>query len=210
MADTGAPHSLPYPIASDAPAGHTQMQALATQVATRLGFVGKSVIATTQSRTNVAFGKLTTADEVTGVVLPTDGWIVIGYQATWQESVANNAEAAIFIGTDQLKIASDAASAPSTQAAATGASTAAKDQPLASFAGGLASTQVGDLPGNPNYGGDVTTGQILGVKDGTSVFAGPCTVFAAAGTYTISVQFRSASGSVTVKNRRLWVRVLPF
>jgi hypothetical protein len=61
MADTGAPHSIPYPVAADAPAGHTQMQALATQVAARIGFTGKSIIATVEARTNTAYGKLTTA-----------------------------------------------------------------------------------------------------------------------------------------------------
>ena len=35
-------------------------------------------------------------------------------------------------------------------------------------------------------------------------------VFAAAGTYDISVQFKASSGSVTVKNRKLWVWTMGF
>jgi hypothetical protein len=52
MPDTGAPHSLPYPsstgVTPDVP---RDMQALAAQTAVRLGSVGNSVIATSETRT---------------------------------------------------------------------------------------------------------------------------------------------------------------
>jgi hypothetical protein len=51
---------------------------------------------------------------------------------------------------------------------------------------------------------EVTTGQVVGVVGSWGGFA---VVFAAAGTYDVSVQFKSSVGSVTVKNRHLWVGV---
>jgi hypothetical protein len=39
---------------------------------------------------------------------------------------------------------------------------------------------------------------------------GVVSMFAAAGTYTISVQFKALSGSVTASNRKLWVQALSF
>src|SRR4051812_26149246 len=49
---------------------------------------GSSIIATEESRTNVAYGKLPTPDQVSGVVLPPNGLIVVVYQALWKSSVA--------------------------------------------------------------------------------------------------------------------------
>lgn len=171
---------------------------------------GKTIIATTESRTNVAYGTLTTPDQVTGIVLPTDGLITVAYQATWQESVNSAASAAVFVGANQLAGAMVNAAAPSTagvSVASIGCGTAAIDKPLASYSGGLISSQ--GFVSATVYGGDVTTGQIVGqnILNTTTVvpFGGTLTIFAAAGTYTISVQFKSTSGSVTVKNRRLWV-----
>lgn len=178
---------------------------------------GKVNIVTTESRTNVAYGLMPTPDRVTGVVLPTDGLICVAYQATWQESVAAAAQAAIFIGANQLKGAPTSTSAGnpigqvSLQFANTNAGTAATDMALATHAGGLAS-QV--KTNTTAYGGDVTTGQLVGLSPfnagGQSGMGGPCYIFAAAGTYDISIQFNASSGSVTVKNRHLWVWTISF
>lgn len=208
--DTGAPHEIPFLEAADQPSLHGITSLMAAQIATRLGFVGKSVIATSESRSNSSYGLLSTPDRVQNVVLPTDGWLQIGYHATWEESNAAAGEAAIFIGSNQLKIASSTATAPIVQSAITNQAAAAKETVLSTHTGGLVSIDVGDLPGNPDYGGDVTTGQVLGVHTSTDSLGGPVIVFAAAGTYTVSVQFKASTGSVTVKNRRLWVRALPF
>jgi hypothetical protein len=155
---------------------------------------GKSIIATTESRTNVAYGTLATPDKVAGLVLPTDGLIFVSYQATWQESVLGAARAAIFIGANQLKtwLTGAAPAAQETQVANVGAAT---DTPLITIPQGLNSS------GNAAYTGDVTTGQSIGVT-------GP--IKAAAGTYDISVQFKSTSGSVTAKNRELRVWSMGF
>lgn len=188
---------------------------------------GKSIITTTESRTNTAYGTLTTPDQVTGIVLPTDGIIFVAYQATWQATTGGTARAAIFLGSNQLKIStSTSGTAPQTQAAS-GPSGSAADSILCSSPGGLVSAM-----SVLTYSGDVTTGQVIGTAtDGTNTIrqeigganftspdssfvpggaAGPVGIFAAAGTYTVSVQFKASSGSVTAKNRKLWVWTLGF
>jgi hypothetical protein len=165
---------------------------------------GKSIIAATESRSNVAYGTLTTPDQVSGIVLPTDGLIVMAYQATWQESVNGAARAAIFVGATQLKVADSTAAAPVVQEALVACGTANIDKPLSSSALGLA----GPVGVNATvHSGDVTTGQLVG---GAGTGAGICAIFAAAGTYGVSVQFKSSSGSVTAKNRKLWVWSIGF
>jgi hypothetical protein len=59
------------------------------------------------------------------------------------------------------------------------------------------------------YTGDVTTGQIVGTVSAAGL-GGPCYFFAAAGTYTISIQVKASSASVTIKNRKLWVWTIGF
>src|SRR6185312_11970680 len=54
---------------------------------------GSSVIATSESRSNTAFGLMPTPDQVSGLVLTAAGLIVVWYQATWSESVANAGQA---------------------------------------------------------------------------------------------------------------------
>lgn len=204
-------------------AGVTETQ-LAAALTTRLGLGstgrGKSLIAPTESRSNTAYGLLTTPDKVT-VTLPSGGLILLAYQATWQESVAGAARAAIFIGSTQLSVAGTAGVVP--VAAATGCATAAHDLPLFSTPTGLVSNA------NQNvYPGDATTGQIVGFHRAGSAFAntqevngtptsltelsvgGPLAVFAAAGTYDMSVQFKASSGSVAVRDRKLWVWTMGF
>lgn len=175
------------------------------------------------TRTNVAYGALNDAADSVTVALPANGLIAVWYQGTWQESVSGAGSAAIFIGANQLKYAEGDGSPsalPNTQAA--GINAPALATPLATFYGGLWSCT--PIAG---YTGDVTTGQIVGLQgipalspssgrpptsDGATfaIAGGPCYIFAAAGTYAVSVQFKASSGTVTASNRRLWVRVLSF
>jgi hypothetical protein len=165
---------------------------------------GKSIIAAAEARSNTSYGLLTTPDRVQNVVLPTDGLIAVAFQADWQNSVGSAGNADIFIGANQLKRAYASVAAPGVSPAV-GPSTAASYRPLASYGGGLfASADVGTA-----HSGPVTTGQAVG--DFTnSPEGGPCYIFAAAGTYDISVQFKASSGSVTARNRQLWVWTLGF
>lgn len=162
---------------------------------------GKSIIATEEARSNVAYGLLTTPDRVQSIVLPTDGLIVVGYQALWKNSVAGAASAAIFVGANQLKTQQE--TAPAVQAAnmSVGNSTD-RYVPLTTSALGLTTVNSSAAA----YTSDVATGQILGLGQSSAV----AYIFAAAGTYDVSVQFKATSGSVTAKERKLWVWTVGF
>lgn len=156
---------------------------------------GFTNIATEQSRENAAFGTLTTPDEVT-VELQENGLIVVGYQAIWKRSASlSTVEATIALNGIQVKRAEADGTAAGVLAELNG--TENIFVPLSSNSGGLNTV-------NPDsgYTGNSTTGQLLGI--GTT--GGKCAIFAAAGTYKVSIQFRSTSGTVTVKNRQLWVK----
>lgn len=148
------------------------------------------VIATEESRTNTSFGTLTTADEIKSVVLAENGLILISYTAIIKSSVSGAGGVAIFIGSNQLKSPGIVA-APEVQEAST---TGTSSTMFISRGGGLVNLEAGT-----SY---VTTGMTLGAA-GTS--SGLCPVFAAAGTYDISVKYKATSGSVTAKERKLWV-----
>lgn len=173
---------------------------------------GKSIIATEEARTNVAYGTLTTPDQVQNVVLPTDGLIAIAYQAMWKESVDDAATAGIFIGANQLQIGGGNSASPFVQEAAVQASVPNVYKLLCTGGRGLVSAEA--TLGATAYTGHVTTGQVVGVKDGGGAAdtgdGGVCYAFAAAGTYTVSVQFKASSGSVTAKERKLWVWSIGF
>lgn len=178
---------------------------------------GATNISASQSTSSTTFTTLATPDQVTGIVLPTNGLIAVWYWATWQESVSAAANADIFIGSNQLKAQQRPGNtSPTNNPATIGNTVVNTNYALSSYFGGLASAQqqTGTNVGAGPYGGDVTTGQAVGFgfNAGLTEFwaGGPCYVFAAAGTYTVSVQFKASSGSVTVANRKLWVQAISF
>jgi hypothetical protein len=216
MSGTTSRFAFPYPSPTDPlKEGAAKVKAFAegADAAILNRSYGKSIIATQQTRENTVYGKLTTPDEVT-VVMPENGLIAVGFQATWESSVQSAGRAAIFIGTNQLKIS--VVGQPEAQAAPSGT---AGWNDLVSSCGGLVSSRIAESTSSP----PATTGQVLGAgvfgeenfrttigatgpPETAGKFAGgPCYIFAAAGTYTISVQFKTTSGSVIVKNRKLWV-----
>ena len=136
-----------------------------------------------------------TPDQISNIVITTGGLIFFAYQATWSASVATNGRAAIFLGSNQVQIASNSQAAPVVQEASS--PNATNLRPLVSSQTGL----VSDTSTGAAYTGNVATGQVLGDLVG----AGVTIIFAPAGTYNISVQFKAASGNVTVVNRQMWV-----
>jgi hypothetical protein len=150
------------------------------------------IINTEEARANTAFGTLPTADEVSGVVVPSNSLIVIGYQALIKQSVSKAARAAIFLGANQLKQTSGVTNQESLEFEGTEYKT-------------LGTTQIGLAVGQGNV--RVGTGQILGAAS-VEGFAGCTTLYAEAGTYNISVKFKATSGSVTAAFRGLWVYTL--
>ena len=176
----------------------------------------KSIVATEQERTSAIFGVMTTPDEVE-VTLPENGLIGISYQATWRATKSRSGQAAVFLGANQLKVA--ALGKPETVEAVFGGE-GNHWTTLASSPVGLVS---GGNEGAVDYSGDVTTGQLVGVFPlisyavggvpyptitGLAATGGPCYVFAAAGTYKITVQYKAEAGSIKVKNRKLWAWIV--
>lgn len=153
------------------------------------------IIATEETRENVAYGTLTTKDEIASVILPENGLIVIGYQANVKSSVASAGRLAIFIGANQIKVVGT--TVPVVQEGGTGG-------------GGFtqASTSANGLTVAGEGTSFVTTGQVL--ASSLAQGGGFCYVYAAAGTYNISVQYKASSGNVTAKERKLWVYTLGF
>jgi hypothetical protein len=201
--------------------GNVDETNLATAILSRLGVSDNSTtrrgavaISTAETTASGVYTTLTTPDQVTGVALPNNGLLFIAYQATWQESIAGSARAAIFLGSNQLKIANDDVAAPAVQETglnAGGATAVAK--PLRTCDSGLISRPGTSVP----YTGDVTTGQVIGglaptdgVPTALGGYSGVCAVFAAAGSYNVSVQYKASTGSVTVSNRKLWVWSMGF
>lgn len=162
-------------------------------------------IPTSETRSSSTYGTLTTPDQVSNIVLPANGLIAVWYQADWLQSGSNIAKAAIFLNSNQLRTTDGGnpvqeATDPNGTATPSGLGSAPK---------GLVGW---DPPGGPI--GTVTTGVSVSSANPTAwtpeFGGGPCYIYAAAGTYTVSIQFKVSSGSVTASNRRLWVLALSF
>lgn len=195
--DTTPNFGFPFSEGSDPPQGNAQIQALAEAVDAAMlhRSRGKSIIAATQTRTNATYGELGTPDRVEDIVLPTNGLIHILFSAVWNNTVAGAGRAAIFLNTTQLKVPSEGGAV--FQDASGDASTTLFRR---------LNTRGGGLAASSGAGGDaIVSGQVLGDID-----SGICSVFADAGTYDVSVQFKSASGDVSVARRKLWVWSQPF
>lgn len=169
---------------------------------------GKSIISASGTRTNPAPGQLSNGpDRVSSVVLPTDGIILVWFQAVWKQSVASTAHAYLYLSSNPVVAANHAGATPGTgNSEAWIGTTANADVALHSWGGGLLSSNSNPMVA---YSGDVTTGQIIGSSVSNGYY-GPCWIFAAAGTYNVEVNFWADSGTVTVKDRRLWVATIGF
>jgi hypothetical protein len=179
---------------------------------------GKSIIAGEGTRTSSSFGALDGGaapgpDQIQNIVLPTDGLIRIAYHALWKDAAGGTRRAAIFIGANQLKRAT-ANAAPSVYEVAPTGGGVSQYSTLSTTPDGMSG---GYSPTGAAESGAITTGQILaatGQEDGGGDIrpqGGWLTVFAAAGTYDVSVQFRgSATFALTVKERKLWVEAVGF
>jgi hypothetical protein len=186
---------------------------------------GKSIIATEEARTNVAYGLLTTPDRVQSVVLPTDGLLAVLFMAEATESVAGAGRASIFVGSTQLRVASHGQYRFIDDTVGQEASLQDVDGAdiyniLTTFPGGLVGGSSISTTNTVSGEGDNPRAVAIVSASGTPYVAragtvdldlgGVCLIEAAAGSYDVSVQFKSSSGSVTVKNRKLWVEARGF
>jgi hypothetical protein len=148
-------------------------------------------------------------------VLPTNGLLAVWYQALWQQSVNGAASADIFLNGVQLQSAVNPGATSYSSSPATINTTINSNFVLGSYWAGLQSAQAQTTGINT---GGITSIPSTGVALGSpfnNTFqefwaGGPCYITAAAGTYTVSVQFKASSGSVTVSNRTLRVQALSF
>lgn len=141
------------------------------------------VIATEQSTSSTSYTYLTSEDKIEGVVVPENGKVVVTYLAAWKSSVESAGRAALFAGSNiVVGTRSQPEAVALTSFLALSTSFDATYQPLVS---GASLTSV------------PTTGIAIPSVD----------VYLPAGTYTIGVKYRATSGSVTAKERKLWVEV---
>lgn len=168
---------------------------------------GKNIIAGEESRTSTSFGLLATPDQVSSIDVATNGKLRISYLAAWKGDTAKaTITAAIFLGSDQLLATTSALGTTNLvraqQAAVTldfgGSNLNDVYAPLRTSEDGLESEA--PVSGTKTFSGYPTTGVIVP----------PCEVFVAAGTYTVSVQFKASVGAVLVKDRRLWVEAIAY
>ena len=187
------------------------------------GSRGAVNISASQTVTSTTYTTLTTPDQVTGVVMPTNGLIAVWYQAAWQESVVAAARMSLFLGSNQVVAAYEGIATHTVEAGNPSAASGPNvNSSISTWSLGLAAAEAGS-----GYTGDVTTGQAIGQatpvtqpSPGITSYinglvtdlapcGGPCYIFAAAGTYTVGVRFKASSGSVTASNRKLWVQAIP-
>lgn len=173
---------------------------------------GKSIIATPEMRSSAAYGLLGTPDQVSDIVMPTDGLLLVGFRARWFPPTSpspQNASAAIFLNDVQVRVSSFNGGAAVAQQATSPAVSDSLSQVVSSGPLGLVAQE-----GASTNATDVATGQILGVRadsDNDRDAGGFTVIFAAAGTYAVSVRFKTSSGgTLTVQDRKLWVRALAF
>lgn len=153
---------------------------------------GSLYIATEEARTNTAYGTLTTPDQVVGVVMPSPGFMVVLYRLQIKSATNGAGRCSLFLGANEVVTANGG----SMEAQAGGGDNVYL--PMTTGSGGMA---IGS-----SLGTEVTTGQLVGTGNG----GGACYIGAAAGTYTVSAQFKASTGSVTAKERRLWVWTVGF
>jgi hypothetical protein len=148
-------------------------------------------VAKEETRESATFGTLPTADLIKEVVVGKHGLIRIGYSARFKSSVSGAGKATLFLGANQFKIYT---TEPKVQQASTVGTTF---RHLSSGSlNGLTTSTSGEA-----VGADVTTGQLISA----GLDGGMAELWVAEGTYEVSVQYKATSGSVTAKERRLWI-----
>lgn len=176
---------------------------------------GKSIISATESTSSATAALLTTPDQVT-VDLPTDGLIHVAYVCRWKESALNSAIAGIFLNGPTYPLSAITATSPYyTAGYATGLFAAPNAHGLAdvwramgTHGAGLVSVNSDDVDASS----DVVFGQAVGVHPAVAGkgSGGVVSLFMGAGPVTVSVRFWTSSGTVSVKERKLWVWTTGF
>jgi hypothetical protein len=194
-----AVNKIPYAEDSDAPDYPTQGKALAERLDLIVPQFASKVIASEQSLTNKSeYTPMGTADEVTGLIVPENGVLLIAYLASIKSSSNEvNATACLFIDGTALSIGgSGSIAAVSTKSTAF----------LALSSDALTGLAISDLSRGTfaSKPAQLVSSSAVAGTGGAGLAA---VVFKEAGTHTVLVQFKCATATVTVKERRLaaWV-----
>jgi hypothetical protein len=201
---------LPYFLLSEIGLGNPDIQGWFQNFATAAN-ARVSVPAAVYKTAVATVGSATYADPSDGgdkvtVACPTDGLLIAGYSSLWKVSAAATIAAAFFIGPTggtqtQLKLPNPASGgAPVVQEATLSPGAATNYGYLHSNRQGLGAI----LPGATDNT-LVTTGLVLaspsGAQDG-----GLCYIFpGTADTFDVAVKYKNSAGTLSVKERRLWV-----
>lgn len=168
---------------------------------------GLCSIATEETTTSTSFVELTTPDQVSSIVMPTDGLIAIGYRALWKLTGAtNDGSAAIFLNDNQIKSASTNSAPIVRQISLDATGDNYGILTTAGGQGGLACAE--SASSNSSFTGTGTILQPEPATAGSIVY-----VYADAGTYDVSIRFAvnvTAGGTLSVKERKLWVWAMGF
>jgi len=149
-----------------------------------------TIVATEQTRESATFGTLSTPDEITGVVVPTNGTIRVGFTAVWKSSVAAAGRAALTLNGAAIATVLNVSTA--------------EESTVGTTFHALSTAGLGS--GTPKI---LLTG--AEVSSLSAVGASWVEIEAlTAGTYSLAIQFRATSGSVTVKERKLKAEVHGF
>lgn len=154
-------------------------------------------IAGNETTASTSFTKLTTPDQIANIVVPSNGKILVTYNALWKLVGATNA-GAISIFLNGSEVTAFAINGAPTSMAATLPAAGSKYGYAATIPGGFA---IGSSPTTDST--VVTTGMIMQ----------PLEIGVAAGTYTVSVQWKVnavTGGTLNAKNRQLWVEAVGY
>jgi hypothetical protein len=162
--------------------------------------VGRGVtnVAAAQTTSGTSFGFLSTHDEVTGITLATNGLIKINYLAQVKVS-AGTGQAGLFINPGSGYVALNYPSSNNTFNQVSGSFTATHISPIVTNGNTL--TTIASGSSDSTF---VTTGMALPTAGGSII------VMAAAGTYSIGVQYLNSAGTTTAQNRTLWIETTNF
>lgn len=185
---TAAPYEIPYFLGTDKP---PDMAAVTKAIADRVHalaagrWYAPKIITAEESRTSTEFGFLTsTEDKIEGVVVPTGGLLLLNFHAQVKSSVAAAGRVVPFIGSNNLF----------NPGGSTNAEAKTEGTSFVTINSGPTALEKSSTAAE-----EQTSGQVVGAA---------LEIFVAAGTYTVSVKYAATSGSITAKNRRLYVRVL--
>jgi hypothetical protein len=147
-----------------------------------------SIVTASQSRASTTYGVLSTADEISGIVIPGPTSILeVMFSLRYSSTVTNAGAVSLFLGTEQIRAPENAGFVE------------------ALSAGSGVTQRLFSNPGSPS---GLTAGAGSGAEAKNAVVGGWLPVsHIEAGTYAVSLRFRASSGSISADNRVLYARV---